>query len=306
MFGGGSRYERRSRARARRVQRRLERANLGRGTRPRPPSLQAQLDPRRAFGSTGARAAIFAGSLCLGALLAEAVTARAVEWLGARPATLESISVLGTERLSGEDVAWATGLEKGSPLGELSEAALESQIAAHPWIREARVAVLPTGTVIVEVEEQVAEAVLRDETGEHFVDASGVEFAQVQPAEALDAAALPLLVGEGADPAILGLGLAIAARIEEIALPDFEEPGLPHRGLELWLPSAARDLRLGWILRRTGGSEVILGNDDVATVHERLDRLARLLESDLMELEETTAIDLRFAGQAVLRKSASR
>jgi cell division septal protein FtsQ len=288
------------------VQRRLERANRSRGADSRPPSLQAQLAPRSAFGSRGSRAAVFAGSLLLGALLGEAVTARETLWWSARPQTLSSISVLGAERLSGEEVAAATGLEKGSRLGDLSAAELESRLAAHPWIREAQVAVLPTGTLIVEVVEEVAEAVLRGESGDHFVDRSGVEFARVEPAEAAGAAALPLLVGGGADPETLGLGLAIAARIEEIALPDFEEPDLPHRGLELWLPSAAPDPSLGFVLRRAGGSEVILGNDDVATVHERLDRLARLLESDQMELEETTAIDLRFAGQAVLRKSASR
>ena len=92
-----------------------------------------------------------------------------------------------------------------------------------------------------------------------------------------------------------------------MALPGLEAPAAAHRGLELRLPSEAAEDREGWVLRRTGGTEVILGRDDVATVHERLDRLGRLLEANLGEMEETETIDLRFAGQAVLRMtSASR
>jgi hypothetical protein len=40
-------------------------------------------------------------------------------------------------------------------------------------------------------------------------------------------------------------------------------------------------------------------------VGARLDRLEQLLSAGLRELSETTSIDLRFAGQAVLRSEGS-
>ena len=303
MFGRANRYERRSQARARRVQRRLEKA---RGTGPRPASLRGQLQGAGPTRARAVRAAIFVAAILVGTFLAQAVTATVVSWWNERPVILTVVAVQGTERLTSEDVAWATGLEKGSPLDALSAAQLETRVAAHPWIQNVRVAVLPTGTVIVEVEEHVPQAVLRSSSGDHFVDAAGVVFARVEPDDAGRAAALPLLVGGAADSASLRDALTIAEHLEPLGLPGLEVNGSAHRALELLLPSeTAADPREGWVLRGAGGTKVILGGDDVATVHDRLDRLARLLEADLGELEKTETIDLRFAGQAVLRMTST-
>jgi hypothetical protein len=111
-----------------------------------------------------------------------------------------------------------------------------------------------------------------------------------------------LMLGRAGDSADVRDGLAIGDRLAKMALPAFEDGGAPHRGLELVLPSEAAEPREGWVLRRAGGTKVILGSDDVATVGDRLDRLARLLEAGIDVTAETTTIDLRFAGQAVLRK----
>ncbi len=304
MFGPRrNRYERRSQARVRRVQRRLEQVRRNRGTRGAPRSLGGQLGAQAASRSRAAQVGIFAVSLLFGTLLASTVTATVLQWWNERPATLESIAVQGTERLTSEDVAWATGLAHGSRLDELSEPELARTVAAHPWIREARVAVLPTGTLIIEVTEREARAVLRDDSGVHFVDEEGVAFALVGPDDGPEAAGLPLIVGNDSDSASRQQGLTIAARLDGLALPGFARDGAPHRGLALQLPRAD-DPHQGWVLRPERGPEVILGSDDVATVTDRLDRLERLLEADLGELEETTAIDLRFAGQAVLRRTS--
>jgi cell division septal protein FtsQ len=247
---------------------------------------------------------MFAVSVLFGTLLASTVTATVLQWWNEKPATLQSIAVQGTERLTSEDVAWATGLARGSRLEELSEPELARTLAAHPWIREARVAVLPTGTLIIDVTEREARAVLRDDSGIHFVDEEGIAFAVVGPRDGLQATGLPLVVGNDSDADTLRQALAIAARLDELALPGFAQDGAPHRGLALQLPSedAARE---GWVLRPERGPEVILGSDEAATVSDRLDRLERLLEAGLGELEETAVIDLRFAGQAVLRKTST-
>jgi cell division septal protein FtsQ len=288
------------------VQRRLEEVQRTRGTRSSPASLRGPLQGPTPVRSRGGRAAIFVAALLAGTFLAQAVTATVASWWNERPVVLTVIAVQGTERLTSEDVAFATGLEKGGPLDALSLAQLQTQVAAHPWIQNARVALLPTGTLIVEVEERVPQAVLRSSSGDHFVDASGVVFARVEPEDAGGAAALPLLVGEADDSAALRAGLAIAEHLVPMALPGLEESGAAHRALALQLPSGtAANPREGWVLRGTGRTKVVLGSDDVATVHDRLDRLARLLEADLGELEETETIDLRFAGQAVLRKTST-
>lgn len=305
MFGPRrSRFDRRSQARARRVQRRLEQVQRNRGTRGAPRSLGGQLQSQPAPRSRAGQLGIFVASVLFGTLLASTVTATVLQWWNEKPATLESIAVQGTERLTSGDVAWATGLARGSRLEDLSAADLERTVAAHPWIREARVVVLPTGTVIVDVVERVPRAVLRDESGLHFVDEGGIAFAVVSPEEATGAAALPLLAGNGSDVIALQESLAIADHAEGLALPGFARHAAPHRGLALQVRGTG-DARRGWVLHAAEGPEVILGSGDVALVTDRLDRLERLLQAELDELEETTAIDLRFAGQAVLRRNGT-
>ena len=119
------------------------------------------------------------------------------------------------------------------------------------------------------------------------------------------AGALPLLVGDASDPGALRDGIAIAEALGNADLRGLAAPGAPHRGIELLVPGAGEDGREGWVLRGAIGPAVILGRDDVAKVRDRIDRLERLLEADLGELQETETIDLRFAGQAVLRRTST-
>lgn len=248
--------------------------------------------------------ALFVVPLLFGTLLASTVTAALVRWWYEEPATLASIAVQGTNRLTSADVASATGLARGSRLDEVSESELVRSLTDHPWIQEARVASLPTGTLIIDVTEREARAVLRDDSGVHFVDEEGIAFAVVQPEDEQAATRLPLIVGNDSVATALRHGLTISARLADLTLPSFAQDGAPHRGLSLQLPSAD-EARKGWVLRGERGPEVILGSDDEAVVAGRLDRLERLLEADLDELEGVTAIDLRFAGQAVLRKTST-
>jgi cell division septal protein FtsQ len=305
MFGRHqNRYERHRQARARRVQRRLEQVQRSRGTRGAPGSLRGRLRDHSGARAWAGPLALFATSLFFGTLLASSVTTTLLQWWNEKPATLQSIAVQGSERLSSEEVARATGLARDRRLEEVSGPELTRRVTAHPWIREARVAVLPTGTLIVDVTERVAQAVLRDDSGLHFIDAEGITFAVVHAADRQQAAALPLIVGKGSNPASRRAGMAIAARLAELALPGFAQADAPHRGLALQVPQPDDD-REGWILSLEAGPRVILGSQDTAIVTTRLERLERLLKADLREIEASTTIDLRFAGQAVLRKTST-
>ncbi len=261
------------------------------------------------------RIVLFTLALLAGTGLASKVTATALQWWNERPVTVDAIAVQGARRLRGSEVAAATGLARGARLDALPED-LETRVAAHPWIRSARVALLPTGTLIVDVEEREPRAVLYsgDDGSAHFVDAEGTAFAPVSADEVPDAAGLPALArasgatsasNEAQEAALLRDGLSLLAYVDGLTLAGLARPDEPHRGLRLLLPDP--DGERGWVLRGADGLEVVLGSDEVATVIERLDRVERLLGAALGELEQATTIDMRFAGQAVLRTaSASR
>jgi cell division septal protein FtsQ len=314
-----NRYERRSQARARRVKRRLEQAQRAR----------ARAGPKIALGnptarvlatrSRAARIGLFVASLLIGTGLASTVTAGLISWWNDSPIALEAIAVQGTTRLSSDEVAAATGLARGALLEAISKPELEARVVEHPWVQDARIALLPTGTLIVDVVERVPSAVFHDGSPDaawHFVDASGLIFANVRETERAAAATLPALARSG-EPVVEGVdevdeeaalrdGLALSSHIGTLELRGLGRADAPHRGLLLELPRG--DSREGWILRgQPPGLEIVLGSENVATVVDRLDRLERLLAAGLDEIDRTTVIDMRFAGQAVLRRSdASR
>jgi len=295
-----SRYERRSLARQQRIQRRLDQVGTPR-ERAEPPARLRRV-------SRPARLVLFTLSLVVGLALAHIVTATAVSWWTDRPATVSAIAVQGASRLAPEAVARTTGLSRGDAIGELTPEELALRVRSHPWIRDARIAVLPTGTVIVEIEEHVPRALLeRPGQPTRLVDADGVAFAELGEHAA---ATLPVLVAsEEYDASVDATrqGLLLLDRLATLSLPGLARPELPHRGLRLALPA---DADRGWVLVQQAvgartGRQVILGVGDTEAVGERLDRLEQLLSAGLRELSETTSIDLRFAGQAVLRSEGS-
>ncbi len=94
---GRNRYERRSQARARRIQRRLDQVQQTRTTSGLPKRLRGPV-PRRSR-SRAMRVAFFLGSLALGMLLASTGTGTALLWWHDQPVVLASIAVQGNERL---------------------------------------------------------------------------------------------------------------------------------------------------------------------------------------------------------------
>jgi hypothetical protein len=209
---------------------------------------------------------------------------------------LRSICVLGTGRLSPEEVAAKTGLREGMSLLEIHPQEIESRLRTDPWIREASVMRLVPGRLLVKValREPVARVAL----------VSGPEGAPV------------VLVD--AD----GRAIAQAARELYPFLPRIEAPRLPAAG-EVMPALAAAAAAVGAVgrssLAREGATFFVGPEDDPNSVSlalpalparvylgtgdltQKIDRLALVLAGNSTPARAAAEIDLRFADRAVLR-----
>ena len=248
-------------------------------------------------------AGLFALALVLGIFVSHPVIERA---LGDEQSTLQvrvqSVAVLGNQRLSPFEVARASGVAPNSLASEVDPARVAKTLERHPWIRRAGATLLPDGKLIVRVEEREPIALLRELSGdsEHadkepvwrLVDATGTPFARTR---ALDWSRLPRLRSRR----VLATGEVDPALVEALSIVKFMRgrAGKHLATREIELP--ARDLGRGWVLHsQTLPHTVILGEDEL---QPRLERLALLLASDLPSARRAEEIDLRFAERAVLR-----
>jgi cell division septal protein FtsQ len=267
---GLARVERNAQARRRRALAHLERMH-GRSA-----ATRAESGP----GPLRVGALVLAGSLALGLLMSSGWGARA---------TLTGVSVGGTRQLAPLDVARASGLAPGTPLAEIRPEEIASRLAEHPWIRGARALLLPTGRLLLEVDEREVVAVL-DAPQPLAIDAEGSAFAAVPPGQ-LDQ--LPRVV------AASGAKNAGAAEADlsdaALLLALLPEHGLPA---PLEIRVAAPDDAEGLSLRLPDLTpRVVLGRD---SFDAKLAELARLVAAELPELARATRLDLRFEDQAVL------
>ncbi len=224
------------------------------------------------------------------------MVAAAQSWIGGQPARLEAVSIRGAQRVPLEAIAAATGLKPGAPLNEIDPRSIERKLSEHPWISDAKALRLPTGRLLISVNERVARAVVAagGEAGSLAVDATGTPFAA---AESSDLATLPRLTTTDAvlkDEADETLALAVELAYR---LPEFDLP-LP---LELFI--AAPSDPTGYSLQLPDlKPRVVLGRSDFDA---RLSALARLLAAGVPEVTGSDSLDLRFADQAVLRGAPS-
>ena len=203
---------------------------------------------------------------------------------------VESVEVLGVARLTPLEVAQAAGLAPGAPYAAADPARVAATLGEHAWIADARAARLPGGTVVVSVREREPLAVIETRGGPLGVDAEGRSFAVLDSGEASD---LPRLRCEDAPPP----GEADARIAEAIRLAR----SLPKRGLAL-----PREIELGAesdpegvVLRLPGiDARFVLGSEDLDA---RVGKKAELLAKRPAEVADAASVDLRFAGQAVLR-----
>jgi cell division septal protein FtsQ len=279
---GLTRTERASLARRKRALEHLERVRGQAG---------ASRTPR--LGVAGGAGALLAISVAAGVVLGPARATVARAWLSGDAPRLEAIHVSGLERLSGAEVAAATGLAPGTAASEVDPRAVVEQLQSHAWVAAARAVRVSGGILLVEVRERVPRAVAPagPDAVPFFVDATGTPFA---PADAASSDALPRLVpanpvAPGEPDAGLAAAVALARR-----LPDFGL-AVPAR-----VRIAAPDDPEGFILDLAGlSARVVLGREDL---DDRLAGLARLLAAGLSDVVEATSVDLRFEDQAVLQE----
>jgi hypothetical protein len=238
---------------------------------------------------------VFAASLATGIALG----ARGFEPLAGHffpPAlAVERVAVAGAVNASAHDVASALGLRAGTPLLSLDRDELARRLTAHPWIRDAQVAVLRPGRILVQIEEResAAVAVLGSPPSRWLVDTDGTPFLPVALAESHELVAIVGL--EDASPSVadarLREGVEIVRALERHGLDQIQEVRLGgHK------PSELPALRVG--SGRDGGPEILLGSGGLDA---KLERLAALLAASFDEVREASIIDLRFGDRMVLQ-----
>ena len=274
-----TRAERNAEARRSRAHSHLQRV---RGQVPKRP-------PLRAIFVAGVVLAVVAGAISGGSL------ANGTSWLGSRK--LASIRVRGADQIPAAEIAVATGLARSADLTAVEPEAVARELESHPWVAKARALPLPTGTLLIDVTEVVPRGLVRAGSPEttYLVDGGGTPFAV---ADATASAALPRVeVAGGAVPFEANEGIAAALQLaSDLAAHGLAEP------VEIFV--AAEEDQTGFSLRLAGlPARIILGREDLDS---KLRELARLLAADVPGLGDAAELDLRFAGQAVLRDARPR
>jgi hypothetical protein len=214
---------------------------------------------------------------------------------------VRELAVVGNAQLDAAEVVRAAGLGADPADDAIAVEELNARLARHPWIAGVRAARVSPDTVVVRIVERVPAAVWVRGAGEAFlVDAEGTAFAAADAPDlprlrltAADATACPAEGGCAPDPR-LAAGVALARAVERagFARPEIELDG-PAVG--------AADARALPVLRLAGvAPRVLLGDGDLGL---QLERLTRVL-ADVPASRAAAEIDLRFAGQVVLRPPA--
>jgi len=281
---------------------------------PRPAALESVRERLRRQGLTERRrravwrlaplAAL--GACALGALVAAPLLRAGA---AARPDlfSVRQLAVVGTVRIDPAELVRSAGLAPGEAI---DADALVARLERHPWVAAARAARVSPDTLVVRVVERVPaaiwirpapaagegdgareEAFLVDAQGTPFAAAGGDDLPRLRLA-AHDVEPCRAAGGCAPDPR-LAAGVALARAVERagFARPEIElDPAAGDAA-----GAAARALP---VLRLAGvAPRVLLGDGDLET---QLERLTRVL-ADVPASREAAEIDLRFAGQVVLR-----
>jgi cell division protein FtsQ len=236
--------------------------------------------------------AVVVSAWVAGLVFGEGLAAR-LTGLPERP--LEWIAVRGASHLTPLAVASATGVAPGSALGQLEPEAVARSLAQHEWIASAQALRLPGGTLVLDVVEREPVARVAIDQAVYAVDREGRPFAQLSGPDQRglpEIVALDELAPGEPDPR-LAQAVRLARRLPELGLA-------PPRQVEV----AAEGDERGYALRlATPDTRVVLGREDLA---ERLDGFARLLALRPDDVAGAAEIDVRFAGQLVLRSEPTR
>ena len=278
--------------------RRRERKRLhGRDTR-KPRSTAGPARDRIPMGWIAA----FVVSLMGGIYLAQPLEPLLLQWAPAQFEKLESIAIQGNSQLSFKDVALATGVARGESLADIDLQTVEARLRAQPWIKNAQVLRLPPAALVVRIEERSPKAVLIELTAKNqprrkrLVDESGVVFASASGQEFLPQLIDGSHMQKVLDPEMLTDGLQLLEQLRKADIQALTPQGGPL-AIQIPLPGSSE----GWIIR--GRIDVVMGRGQL---HQRINRLALLLQNnEVRQLlsEDEIHIDLRFAEQAVLKRT---
>ncbi len=200
-----------------------------------------------------------------------------------------TVSISGNRHVAPQELVALAGLPPHVHLDEIDVGAVAQRIRRHPWIAEARVTVLPPERLLIGVEERTPRATAPIDGALYFVDGSGVAFARANGSSHLpriEGSEAPRL-GEPDLALVNGVQILDALAREGLPAPSQVEVGRDEAGLRPAFEWAGATRQ-----------RVVLGP---GRLDDKLARLGRLLRAQLREMHEAGRLDLRFAGQVVLR-----
>ena len=206
---------------------------------------------------------------------------------------IREINVEGTRRLDPEDLAQEAGVQTGDNLFRLNPGLAEARLSTNPWVAAVDIRRGFPSRVMIRIAEREPVALV-DAAGWVAIDATGAILPLGAIEERFD---LPIITGSGAPANIDSARLARGA--EFLRVVALERPYLLRDISEVNV-AAANDL-VAYTMH--SGTAVRFGSDGFA---EKLARLVPVLE-DLSGVDRIpVTIDLRFAGQAVVRFQESK
>lgn len=227
-------------------------------------------------------------SMGLVSVLAAAATVAVL----ARPDRMlvEHVVFEGAERAEAGELRHLLDLRNGTRIWEVDADALARAAERHPWVASAQARIDWPHTVVVEVEERQAVAVLHSDRA-LYIDATGRPFLGARAHEA----DLPQLTGFGPELARLHPDLPAMAVRDALWLLD----QLEQRGLAA--PEAVSEVSFSEVRGFTvhvGLARLVFGHGDLP---RQIDRLERLVREQGVDLGQPTFVDLAPPSVAIVR-----
>jgi len=208
---------------------------------------------------------------------------------------VREVVVRNHHRLLADEVRAAAGIEPGMSIWDVDAAAAEARLAAHRWIRSARVHRELPHRVVIEVREErpLAIVALEDGKGEYYVSPHGHLFASVGANDARDfpyltgLARADLKDGERFGPRALHRALALVRQSGGLGVSEVHVDRV--RGLTLLPMRPSVPIELGW-----------------SGFGAKLARLPRVLALWAGREPEIVAVNLQFDDEVIVRTHPAR
>lgn len=208
--------------------------------------------------------------------------------------TVSEITVAGTSAVSPDDILVRSGLRIGQRLATVDAGRVVERLTHHPWVAAARLAVSPTGRVIILVQERVPYAALPYGERHLLLDQTGMVLDIVRRSPRV-----PVVIADGVAIrwARVGDRLPSTSALDALrilgTLPDDEVA----RGLRVRVDRA--------------GSVVLTTADDITVLlgaprglPGRIASLPQVLSAVRRQRLDVRHVDLRFSGSVILKSGA--